>query len=50
MKTKEEILKILSHEIPFLRTKYGVVSCGLFGSYSGGAANPEKRYRSACRT
>ena len=36
MKTKEEILKILSHEIPFLRTKYGVVSCGLFGSYSGG--------------
>jgi predicted nucleotidyltransferase len=36
MKTKEEILKILSHEMPFLRTKHGVVSCGLFGSYSGG--------------
>ncbi len=36
MKTKEEILRILRDEMPFLKEKYNVVNCGLFGSYSGG--------------
>lgn len=36
MKTKEEILNILSKEKSFLKSEYGVVNCGLFGSYSGG--------------
>ena len=34
MKTKEQILKILRDELPFLREKYHVLACGLFGSYS----------------
>ncbi len=39
MKTKDEILKILSEEMPFVRSEYGVVKCGLFGSYSRGESN-----------
>lgn len=38
MKTKGEILEILEKEMPFLRSEYGVVKCGLFGSYSVGRA------------
>ena len=33
MKTKEEILKILKDELPYLREKFNVRSIGLFGSY-----------------
>ncbi len=33
MKTKEEILKILRDELPYLREKFNVKSIGLFGSY-----------------
>ena len=36
MKTKEEILRILRDEMPFLKEKYNVVNSGLFGSYSWG--------------
>lgn len=36
MKTKEEILKILSLEMPFLKKHYQVRQCGLFGSYVHG--------------
>jgi hypothetical protein len=41
MKTKEEILKILSDEMPFIKSKFNVFSCGLFGSYSHGDPTPE---------
>jgi len=34
MKTKEEILKILKDEFPYLKEKYGVKKIGVFGSYS----------------
>ena len=34
MKTKEEIMEILTKEFPLLKREYGVVKCGLFGSYS----------------
>jgi predicted nucleotidyltransferase len=34
MKTKEEIMEILTKELPLLKREYGVVKCGLFGSYS----------------
>jgi hypothetical protein len=33
MKTKEEILKILRKELPYLKEKFHVKSLGLFGSY-----------------
>jgi len=33
MRTKEEILKILKDELPYLREKFNVKSIGLFGSY-----------------
>ena len=33
MKTKEEILKILRDELPYLREKFNVKNIGLFGSY-----------------
>ena len=33
MRTKEEILKILKDELPYLRNKFNVKSIGLFGSY-----------------
>ena len=36
MKTKEEILKILGDELPYLREKFNVKSIGLFGSYARG--------------
>ena len=36
MKTKEEILKILEDELPYLREKFNVKSIGLFGSYARG--------------
>jgi hypothetical protein len=41
MKTKEDILKILGDEIPYLKGKYGVKTIGLFGSYSRGEGRPE---------
>jgi len=41
MKTKEEILRILRDEMTFLKEKYNVVNCGLFGSYSGEGPNVE---------
>jgi hypothetical protein len=41
MKTKGEILEILEREMPFLRSEYGVVKCGLFGSYSVGREKEE---------
>lgn len=41
MKTKKEILEILHDEMSFLRDKYAVMSCGLFGSYSHGKPNPQ---------
>jgi len=34
MKTKEEILKILKDEFPYLKEEYGVKKIGVFGSYS----------------
>jgi len=34
MKTKEEIIKVLKHELPYLKQRYGVSNVGLFGSYS----------------
>jgi len=36
MRTKEEILKILRDELPYLREKFNVKSIGLFGSYARG--------------
>jgi predicted nucleotidyltransferase len=33
MKSKEQILKILKQDIPFLKGKFNVKSLGLFGSY-----------------
>ena len=33
MRTKEEILKILRKELPYLREKFNVKSIGIFGSY-----------------
>ncbi len=33
MRTKEEILRILKDELPYLREKFNVKSIGLFGSY-----------------
>jgi uncharacterized protein len=38
MNTKDHIMEILGGEMPFLRSKYGVIKCGLFGSYSVGRA------------
>lgn len=34
MKTKEEVLRILSNEFSYLHESYGVGKIGLFGSYS----------------
>jgi predicted nucleotidyltransferase len=33
---KEEIIKALREDLPLLKTKYGVRSIGLFGSYATG--------------
>ena len=41
MKTKEEILKILSQGMPFLKERYQVQHCGLFGSYAHGQTSPK---------
>jgi len=41
MKTRDEVLKILREELPFLRKKYGVKRVGLFGSYSRDEATEE---------
>jgi len=41
MHTRDEVLKILREELPFLRKKYGVKRIGLFGSYSRGEATEE---------
>ena len=38
MKTREEILKVLKTDLPYLNEKYGVRKIGLFGSYSRGEA------------
>jgi len=34
MKSREEILKILRRELPYLREKYHVKRIGIFGSYA----------------
>ena len=39
MKTKDEVLKILKDELPYLREKYGMRRIGIFGSYSRGEQN-----------
>lgn len=36
--TKEDVLKILKRELPYLREKYGVVEIALFGSFAKGTA------------
>lgn len=36
MKTKEEVIKVLKRELPYLKENYGVSTMGLFGSYSRG--------------
>lgn len=36
MKTKDDILKTLGEEMPFLRDQYYVKQVGLFGSYTHG--------------
>jgi len=36
MKSKEEVLKILKQELPYLKEKYKVKSIGMFGSYVRG--------------
>jgi predicted nucleotidyltransferase len=41
MKTKDEILKKLREQLPYLRETYGVNTIGLFGSYSRGEQNTE---------
>jgi len=39
VKTKDEVLKILKDELPYLREKYGMRRIGIFGSYSRGEQN-----------
>lgn len=34
MKTKEEVIKVLKQELPFLKQRYALSNVGLFGSYS----------------
>ncbi len=38
LKTKEEIIEVLSKEMAYIKNEYGVIKCGLFGSYSRGVA------------
>jgi hypothetical protein len=38
---KEEILKRLSQELPYLKEKYHVKRIGIFGSYARGQQRPE---------
>lgn len=39
MKTKEEVLKLLKQELPYLKQRYGISNIGLFGSYSRNEQN-----------
>jgi predicted nucleotidyltransferase len=39
--TEQEILEILRAEKPFLRSQFGLLSVGLFGSYAKGTQGPE---------
>ena len=39
--TEQEILNILRAEKPYLRSQFGLVSIGLFGSYAKGTQGPE---------
>ena len=39
--TQGEILSLLRREKPYLQRKFGVLSIGLFGSYSKGMERPE---------
>jgi predicted nucleotidyltransferase len=41
MKNKDEIIKILGQEMPFLRDQYHVEQIGLFGSYAHGETTPK---------
>ena len=41
MRTREEILKILKEELPYLKKKFNVKSIGLFGSYARGEERGE---------
>jgi hypothetical protein len=36
MNRKSRIIQLLEREMPFLKSKYGVIKIGLFGSYSLG--------------
>jgi len=36
MKTREDVLKVLKKELPYLKKNYCVSNIGLFGSYSRG--------------
>jgi predicted nucleotidyltransferase len=38
MNSKNRIIQVLEKEMPFLKSKYRVIKCGLFGSYSLGRA------------
>ena len=38
---KEDVLKILERELPYLREKYGVVKIALFGSFAKGTAKEQ---------
>ncbi|NOQ55036.1 MAG: DNA polymerase III subunit beta [Thermoplasmata archaeon] len=40
MKTREEILRILREELPYLRERFRVIRVGLFGSYARGEHGP----------
>ncbi len=41
MATREDILKILREEFPYLKERYGISKIGLFGSYSRGEQDAE---------
>lgn len=41
MKSKDDILKLLRGQLPYLREAYGVKTIGLFGSCSRGEQNAE---------
>lgn len=41
MKTREEILRTIKTDLPYLSEKYGVRKIGLFGSYSRGEARED---------
>jgi uncharacterized protein len=39
--TKESLLAVLRHELPYLRQTYGVTRIALYGSYARGTATPK---------